>query len=140
MAKRGLAGQFAAGRFLARLGGLFVERADARRSVADAERMVQAVGQGRSLAVFPEGTFVAEPGPLPFHLGAFLAAARAGVPVVIVGSRSLLPASAFWPRPAALRVEVCPAVMPSSSASDLLASAAQLRDAARQAIARRLGE
>ncbi|MBX3635714.1 MAG: AMP-binding protein [Rubrivivax sp.] len=143
VAKRELAAQFVAGRFLARLGALFVERADVRRSVADAERMVQAVGQGRSLAVFPEGTFVAEPGLLPFHLGAFLAAARAGVPVVpvvIVGSRSLLPAGVFWPRPAALCVEVCPAVMPSSSASDLFAAAVQLRDAARQAIARRLDE
>jgi acyl carrier protein len=143
VAKRELQPQFVAGRFLAKLGALFVERADVQRSTADAERLAQAVGQGTSLAVFPEGTFVAAPGLLPFHLGGFLAAARAGVPVVpvaITGSRLLLPADRRWPRPAPLCVEVCPAVQASPTAADLFAAAVQLRDAARQAIARRIDE
>jgi 1-acyl-sn-glycerol-3-phosphate acyltransferase len=122
---------------------LFVERADVQRSTADAERLAQAVGQGTALAVFPEGTFVPAPGLLPFHLGAFLAAARAGVPVVpvaITGSRALLPADRRWPRPAPLCVEVCAAVRPDAAATDLFAAAVQLRDAARRAIARRIDE
>ena len=101
VAKRELQNQFVAGRFLQRLGAEFVERFDVKRSVEDANRMAEAVQQGRSLAVFPEGTFVARPSLLPFHLGAFLAAARAGVPVVPVairGSRTILPALAWWPR------------------------------------------
>lgn len=105
--------------------------------------MAQAVQQGTGLAVFPEGTFVAAPGLLPFHLGAFLAAARAGVPVVpvaISGSRRLLPADRWWPRPAALRIEVCPPVVPPAEAGDLFAAAVRLRDAARQAIARRIDD
>ena len=108
-----------------------------------AEHMAQAVAQGTALAVFPEGTFVAAPGLLPFHLGAFLAAARAGVavvPVAIVGSRTLLPPERWWPRPAALRVEIGAPVLPSQHAADLFAAAVQLRDAARQAIARRIDE
>jgi acyl carrier protein len=143
VAKRELQPQFVAGRFLAKLGALFVERADVQRSTADAERLAQAVGQGTALAVFPEGTFVAAPGLLPFHLGAFLAAARAGVPVVpvvITGSRTLLPADRRWPRPAPLCVEVCTAVRPDAAATDLFAAAVQLRDAARRAIARRIDE
>jgi 1-acyl-sn-glycerol-3-phosphate acyltransferase len=143
VAKRELQPQFVAGRFLTKLGALFVERADVQRSTADAGRLAQAAAQGTALAVFPEGTFVAGPGLLPFHLGGFLAAARAGVPVVpavITGSRTLLPADRRWPRPAALRVEICPAVQASPTAADLFAAAVQLRDAARQAIARRIDE
>jgi hypothetical protein len=61
--------------------------------VADARRTVQTVQADRSLVFFPEGTFTRMPGLLPFHMGAFVAAAEAGVPVVPVtirGTRSLL--------------------------------------------------
>ena len=44
--------------------------------------MAETATSGAPLLVFPEGTFVAAPGLLPFHLGAFLAAAQAGVPVL----------------------------------------------------------
>ena len=59
VAKRELRDQFVAGRFLRRLGAEFVERFDVKRSVEDANRMADAVARGRSLVVFPEGTFVA---------------------------------------------------------------------------------
>ena len=105
--------------------------------------MAEVVQQGRSMAVFPEGTFVARPGLLPFHLGAFLAAARAGVPVVplaILGDRELLPDGRWWPRPGALQVEVCAPILSASDATldapDPLAAAVKLRDASRRAIAR----
>ena len=139
VAKRELHDQFVAGRYLRRLGAEFVERFDVKRSVEDASRMAEAVARGRSLMVFPEGTFVDRPGLLPFHLGAFLAAARAGVPVVPVairGDRELLPDGRWWPRHGALQVEVCAPIPPVSDAPDLFAAAVQLRDAARRAIAR----
>jgi 1-acyl-sn-glycerol-3-phosphate acyltransferase len=139
VAKRELHDQFVAGRYLRRLGAEFVERFDVKRSVEDASRMAEAVARGRSLMVFPEGTFVARPGLLPFHLGAFLAAARAGVPVVPVairGDRELLPDGRWWPRHGALQVEVCAPIPPVPDAPDLFAAAVQLRDAARRAIAR----
>jgi 1-acyl-sn-glycerol-3-phosphate acyltransferase len=139
VAKRELHDQFVAGRYLRRLGAEFVERFDVKRSVEDASRMAEAVARGRSLMVFPEGTFVARPGLLPFHLGAVLAAARAGVPVVPVairGDRELLPDGRWWPRHGALQVDVCAPIPPVSDAPDLFAAAVQLRDAARRAIAR----
>ena len=142
VAKRELREQFVAGRFLQRLGAEFVERFDVKRSVADANRMAEAVQQGRSLAVFPEGTFVARPGLLPFHLGAFLAAARAGVPVVPVairGSRTILPALAWWPRRGSIEVEIGAPIMPPADTADLFAAAVKLREAARAEIARCLG-
>ncbi|HSM22754.1 MAG TPA: lysophospholipid acyltransferase family protein, partial [Rubrivivax sp.] len=138
VAKRELQRQLVAGTYLRRLGTEFVERFEARQSVADADRLGQVVRQGRSLAVFPEGTFVARPGLLPFHLGAFMTAARAGVPVVpvvISGHRELLPAGRWWPRRAALQVTVHEAIAPPAETDDLFAGAARLREAARRVIA-----
>ena len=137
VAKRELLDQFISRIYLRRLGAEFVERFDAQRSVADATRLAQAVAQGRSLAIFPEGTFVAGPGLLPFHLGAFLAAARGCVPVVplaLRGNRELLPASTWWPKPARLEVEICEPISASSDTSDVFAAAVRLREAARRAI------
>jgi acyl carrier protein len=144
VAKRELRDQFVAGNYLARLGAEFVERFDRKRSVEDANRMLEAVTRGRSLIVFPEGTFVERPGLLPFHLGAFLSAAGAGVPVVPVsirGSRTVLPAGTWWPRRATLEVTVDPPLPPPEGPkSELFASAVALRQAARVAIARHVGE
>ena len=144
VAKRELRDQFIARHYLQRLGAEFVERSDLQRSVADAGRMAELVQQGRSLAVFPEGTFVGRPGLLPFHLGAFLAAARAGVPVVPVairGNRALLPDGSWWPRPGPLQVDVCAPILPAADgtleAPELFAAAARLRDASRRAITSR---
>ena len=137
VAKRELLDQIIPRVYLRRLGAEFVERFDASRSVADATRLAEAVAQRRSLAVFPEGTFVASPGLLPFHLGAFLAAARAGVPVVPValrGHRELLPANTLWPKPARLEVEICEPLLASGDTSDVFAAAVRLREAARRAI------
>ena len=140
VAKRELEEQRVAGRFLRRLGAAFVERFDPRRSVADAQRMADVVQAGHALMVFPEGTFVAAPGLMPFRLGGFLAAAHAGVPVIPVtlgGTRQLLGAGRWWPRPAALSVHIG---SPLAAAPELepFAAAVQLRDRARRAIARRL--
>ncbi|MCU0970076.1 MAG: 1-acyl-sn-glycerol-3-phosphate acyltransferase, partial [Rubrivivax sp.] len=139
VAKHELAGQFVAGTFLRRLGALFVERVDRRRSVEDAQQLAAAVRDGRSVLVFAEGTFGPEPGVLPFHLGAFMAAVDTGapvVPLVLRGTREVLSFPHWWPRRAALAVEVAPplAVPP---AADGFAAAVQLRDAARAWIVRR---
>jgi 1-acyl-sn-glycerol-3-phosphate acyltransferase len=139
VAKRELQQQAVLGPALRRLGVEFVERFDVQKSVADANRMAEAVLGGRSLLVFPEGTFVARPGLLPFHLGAFLAAARAGVPVVPVairGARELLPAERWWPRRATLEVHIGEPIAPAADVPDVFAAAVRLREAARSAIER----
>ncbi|MDP1533086.1 MAG: lysophospholipid acyltransferase family protein, partial [Rubrivivax sp.] len=127
---------------LTRLGAAFVERHDLQRSVDDARRLVDLVEQGRSLLVFPEGTFVAAPGLLPFHLGAFLAAAQAGAPVLPVtirGTRELLPDGRWWARRAAVEV-VIDAPIAAAAEGELFARAVQLRTAARSVILRRLAQ
>ena len=138
VAKRELQQQWIPRIYLQCLGAEFVERNDAQRSVAAAERLAAAVAQGRSLLVFPEGTFVAGTELLPFHLGAFLAAARAGVPVVPValsGTREMLPDGASWPRRARLAVTLRAPLQPDAATTDVFARAVRLREAAHRAIA-----
>jgi 1-acyl-sn-glycerol-3-phosphate acyltransferase len=93
VAKRELLDHFVSRIFLRRIGTEFVERFDAQRGAEDTGRFVGIVRAGRSLAVFPEGTFRRIPGLLPFRMGAFMTAAQAGAPVVPVtlrGTRSVL--------------------------------------------------
>jgi 1-acyl-sn-glycerol-3-phosphate acyltransferase len=99
-----------AGYILRRLGSAFVDRADATDRHRIARTLVGQARRGVALGFFPEGTFDAQPGLKPFHLGAFSAAARAGlpvVPIVIYGSRHKLPAGRLLPAPGPLRIRVC---------------------------------
>lgn len=143
VAKRELRDQFVPRVYLRRLGAEFVERAVMQQSAEDARRMAGAVTQGRSLAFFPEGTFMRMPGILPFHLGAFAAAAQAGVPVLPVairGSRSVLRSGQWFPRRGALLVTIVEPIHPLPDAPDMFAEAIRLRDRARAAILRHCGE
>jgi 1-acyl-sn-glycerol-3-phosphate acyltransferase len=127
-------------RALRRLGVLFVERFDARRSVEDAARLEDPLHEDRSLVVFPEGTNRRDPGVHPFHLGAFLAAARAGVPLVpgaIIGTRAILPSDRWFPRRAHVAVTLSPTLRAESAS---WRAAVDLRDRARAAIVEATGE
>jgi 1-acyl-sn-glycerol-3-phosphate acyltransferase len=140
VAKAELVRQFFPRRFLQRIGAVFVERFDKQRGVADARRTVQTVRSGRSLLFFPEGTFMRMPGLLPFHMGAFVAAAEAGVPVVPVmirGTRSLLRADSWFPHRAAVRISIAAPIQPEGAD---WAAVVKLRDAARAALLAHLGE
>ena len=122
------------------LGALFVARADAARGIEDTQAMEAHLRQGGALAFFAEGTFRAGPGLLPFRLGAFQVAARAGAPVLpvtLAGTRRLLPGEGKWPRFARLTVDIDAPLLPSGADWE---AALALRDAARAVIRARLGE
>lgn len=143
VAKRELAGQFIPRVYLRRLGVEFVERFDVRQGAADAGRLAAVVVGGRSLAVFPEGTFTRIAGLRPFHLGAFAAAARARVPVVPVairGSRGWLRADQWFPRRSPLEVFIGTPIPPPDDTADGFGAAVRLRDAARAEILKHCGE
>ncbi|MCH9670470.1 MAG: AMP-binding protein, partial [Gammaproteobacteria bacterium] len=57
------------GLLLRRLGTQFVEREDTRQSVEDAAEVAKVAKSGRTLLIFPEGTFQRAPGVLPFRMG-----------------------------------------------------------------------
>ncbi|MDG4597792.1 MAG: AMP-binding protein [Candidatus Contendobacter sp.] len=140
VAKRELLDNRWLGRPLARIGTLFVERFDAQRGVDEARQIAEAARAGQSLGFFPEGTFARMPGLLPFRMGAFLAAAQAGapiLPVTIRGTRSVLRAGSWFPRRGRLEVIIESPLPPDG---DDWAAAIRLRDGARAAILRHCSE
>lgn len=100
---------------LRRIGAHFVERHDVQRGASDARRIFQTANRGGSLAIFPEGTFSAEPGLQRFRNGAFVIAARGRlplVPIAILGTRAMLPADRWLPVPTQLKVVIHPSCWP----------------------------
>jgi 1-acyl-sn-glycerol-3-phosphate acyltransferase len=124
------------GLVIRRMGVTFVNRTNAREGAAQTRLLIRRVGEGESLAIFPEGTFETHPGLLAFKKGAFLIAARAAVPVVPVGirgSRRLLGGGRRLFRFSPIAIQVLPAI-PAN------ADAGVLRDAARAAVLGVCGE
>lgn len=123
-----------------RLDSLFVERFDLLRGADEMRRFQAILDSGRPLGFFAEGTFRAQPGLLPFRMGAFIAAAGAGVPVLpvaIAGSRALYPGETFFPHWGRVAVTIGPPLEP---AGDDWQAAVQQRDAARDFIGEHAGE
>lgn len=140
--KRELARTPLIGRFLQRLGVVFVERFEVRAGVDDAHRLARLAVQGESSIFFPEGTFVRAPGLLPFHLGAFAAAVEADrpiVPVAIRGARDLLPDEKWLPRRSPVTVHIGAAIK-ADHASNAFAATIRLRDTAHRYIREYCGE
>ncbi|OGK81198.1 MAG: hypothetical protein A2X53_05530 [Candidatus Rokubacteria bacterium GWA2_70_23] len=136
VAKRELAGSPVVGTVIRKVGHLTVERVDPAQSAADADRATARLRGGVSLFFFPEGTFVRAPGLLPFRLGAFKAAVEAGRPVVPIGlrgTREILPADTWVPKPAPIRVAIGPPITPQAGGWQEMV---RLRDLTRVEIAR----
>ena len=128
------------GRFVRKAGHLTVDRFDAQQGVADAAEVARAISAGETLLFFPEGTFTAAAGLRPFRLGAFKAAADAGLPVVPValrGTRRVLRAEGWRPRPGRVRIWIGPAI---GAEGDGWRALVALRDRVAEAIAARSGE
>lgn len=125
-----------------------IERSDISQTVADAQRLSENLKTGQRLLFFAEGTFSRIPGLQPFHLGAFTAAAEAGVPVVPVvirGTRSILRAGSWFPHHGAITVTVGEPIEPDASLPTddpqrLWEEALALRSRARQFILDHCGE
>lgn len=147
MAKVELEKQFIAGTFLRGIQTEFVERFDAKKGIEDIRRIAQAENNNRSLFFFPEGTFTRTPGLSSFHLGAFLTAVDAGLPIVPVairGTRSILRANTTRPNRGVIRITIGKPIhmheFTQDERNDSWATALSLRDAAREHILRHCGE
>lgn len=104
---------------LRRSGSRFVERFTAAGSSRDARKIVKAAQDGQSLAFFPEGTFVKEPGVGRFRAGAFVAATKGAMPVVpvaISGTRAMMASGRILPQPRRLKIDVLQAIDASHEA------------------------
>ncbi len=140
VAKSELSRQFIPRVFLERIGAEFVERFDKQQGVADARHISQMAQTGRSMLFFPEGTFTRSPGLLPFHMGAFVSAAEADLPVVPVtirGTRSILRGNSRFAHRGAVHVLIGKPLTPQGRD---WAAAVELARASRREILRHLGE
>jgi len=140
VAKRELLARPLIGSVIRRVGHPTVERIDLSRSVADAARAAAVLRSGVSLCFFAEGTFLLEPGVLPFRLGAFKAAVDAGrpvAPIALRGTRRVFPAHTWVPRGGTVRVTVGTLLEPVASGWEEMV---RLRDLARVEIAASCGE
>ena len=143
VAKAELIGHFVPRIFLGRIGTRFVERFERQQGIDDARRIAETVRGGRPFLYFAEGTFTRMPGLLPFQMGAFTAAAEAGVPIVpitIRGTRSMLRDDTGFPRPGAITVVIDAPIAPQEIEGDTWAAAVKLRDETRRRILARSGE
>lgn len=125
---------------LRRSGSRFVERFETGGSARDARKIVKAAKDGAALGFFPEGTFRREPGVGRFRPGAFVAAVRAGVPVVpiaISNTREMMPAGRNWPWPVRPHIKVLPSIDPDDPS---FGDHRELAEKSRQQILAVLGE
>ncbi|MEX2488843.1 MAG: AMP-binding protein [Pseudomonadales bacterium] len=146
VAKVELAHKRSTGPPLRRLGCAFVERFDTAKGSEDARVLTDAARAGRSLVFFPEGTFTRIPGLRTFHMGAFMTAADADLPVVpiaIRGTRSMLRADSWFPRRGRISVRIGEPVSPGDlrePGESAWQTALKLRDRARATIVAASGE
>jgi 1-acyl-sn-glycerol-3-phosphate acyltransferase len=140
LAKREAAGWPLVGTFLRKAGHLLVDRFDARQGVADTAEVARALEAGRSVLVFPEGTFAAASGLRPFRLGAFKTAIDTGVsvvPLALRGARRLLRDGTWLPRPGRVRLWAGDPIQPREQS---WRAVVELRDRAAEAIGAHCGE
>jgi len=94
-------------------GTVFIDRFNHSRAMSALEPAVQALREGKSIVIAPEGTRSPTPRLGKFKKGAFVIAMAAGVPIVPIVFRNALdalPKHAFFVRPATIEVEVLPPV------------------------------
>jgi 1-acyl-sn-glycerol-3-phosphate acyltransferase len=130
------------------MGHLSFNRADSGARRQAAQTIEEVLRAGDSVFVFPEGTFVPEPGIRPFQLGAFKAAVSTGAPIIpvsLAGTRDFLRDGTILPRPGDITITLSPPIFPESTRSGSSQSSnwqelVRLRDATRDAIVRFTGE
>jgi 1-acyl-sn-glycerol-3-phosphate acyltransferase len=149
VAKAEVTGMPFIGTFMRQMGHLSFDRSDAESRLHQAAEMEDVLRKGESVFVFPEGTFVREPGVRPFQLGAFKAAVETGAPIIPVslkGTREFLPDMAYLPRPSNVTITLSPPIHPRVMREDAAAGGAdwheliRLRDSTREAVTQSSGE
>jgi len=133
--------------FLNNMGVEYVERFEKQRGLIDAKRITTSARQNQSLFIFPEGTFQRIPGLMDFHMGAFLSASEANVPVIPVairGTRSILRSGSWIPHCGRITVTIGnpidPKGLPDMENADAWKTALKLREMARKHILHFCGE
>jgi 1-acyl-sn-glycerol-3-phosphate acyltransferase len=95
------------GAAMRRAGYIPLDRSDGRKALKSMKLAAERIAAGASVVIFPEGTRTPDGSLLPFKRGAFLLAAKAGVPIVpftINGSREINPRNRLKLKPGTISV------------------------------------
>ena len=95
------------GKAMKRAGYIPLDRSDGRKALKSMKLAAERIASGTSVVIFPEGTRTKDGSLLPFKRGAFMLAAKAGVPIVpftINGSRKINPRNQVELRPGTISV------------------------------------
>src|SRR6185369_3726870 len=102
------------GRSMQSAGYIPINRGDGRDSLKSLDRAARLVSGGTSIAIFPEGTRSNDGTLLPFKIGGFILASKAGVPIIpfsISGSIKINPPDNFLClKPGTVRIKFSPPV------------------------------
>lgn len=93
-----------------RTGHIPVDRENRRKGMEGIRKAVEQIDNGDSVLIFPEGTRnLSDEGLQSFQIGAFIIALKAGrpvIPVIIQGTRKVLPKGSITVSPGPVRVQV----------------------------------
>jgi 1-acyl-sn-glycerol-3-phosphate acyltransferase len=132
------------GTFIRRRHDFAFKREDKSARLSQAAALEAVLGEGDSLLIFPEGTFIAGDGLRPFQMGAFRAAVNTGrpvVPIALRGLRQIFRDGAKMMRPGSISVTVGAPLWPQRGPGvTAWSESIRLRDAAKEYIAQHCGE
>lgn len=120
------------GSAMRRAGYIPLDRSDGRKALRSMRLAADRIAAGTSVVIFPEGTRTKDGSLLPFKRGAFLLAARAGVPIVpftINGSMERNPPNKLELYPGIINVSFAPPIRTAG------ASEGELMQRVREAVA-----
>lgn len=101
-----------------KVGHLTVDRLDFAKSVREVQGIEKELQTGRSVLIFPEGTFSRTRGLRPFRLGAFKMAAETSTPIcpiAIQGTREILSPGSRLPRRGPIKVVIAAPIFPTGA-------------------------
>ena len=97
------------GRAMRGVGYISIDRSNRKSAFESLERAAQTIRNGTSVLIFPEGTRSRDGHMLPFKKGGFVLSVDSGVPIVpiiIRGTREIIPKGHFMIRPAPITMQI----------------------------------
>ena len=97
------------GRAMRGVGYISIDRSNRKSAFESLERAARTIRNGTSLLIFPEGTRSRDGHILPFKKGGFILSVDSGVPIVpiiIRGTRDIIPKGHFMIRPAPVTMQI----------------------------------
>ena len=97
------------GRAMRGVGYISIDRSNRKSAFESLKRAAQTIRNGTSVLIFPEGTRSRDGNILPFKKGGFVLSVDSGVPIVpiiIRGTREIIPKGHFMIRPAPITMQI----------------------------------